>query len=91
MKLKNLLVVALLAAGSFTFANDSKKDEAKEVRILILNSAVNEETSDFCSITITVYRSTTVGGTTFVDEIEATGTGSDCAEAEADARAALNS
>uniref|UniRef100_UPI0040481A92 hypothetical protein n=1 Tax=Flavobacterium sp. TaxID=239 RepID=UPI0040481A92 len=88
--------MALLAIGSFTFANDGKglinKTEGIEIRTVVI-SAVEDITppGDICTITITAYKTTTVGGTTFVDKIEATGTGADCDEALADARASLYS
>lgn len=91
MKFKNFVVVALLATSSFTFADDTKKTEVKDVQIQVLNTTVNQEVEDHCSITLTVTRITTVGNTTFEEEIDATGTGTTCEEAEADARARLNS
>lgn len=96
MKLKNLFVVAILATGSFTFANDCKsatnKVEGVEVETTVVSIIENQTPpEDKCSITLIVYKKYTIGNTTFVDEIEATGTGKDCAEAEADAWATINS
>lgn len=86
MKLKNLLVVALLAIGSITFAKDSKvNNECTSITV-----SINQESIDHCSITLT--RITTTydeHGNKFVRRDEATGTGSDCVKAEADAIAAL--
>ena len=90
MKLKNLLVVALLAAGSFSFANDCKsatnKVEGVEVETTVVSiMEKNTPPEDKCEITITVYVTTRTSTSTTVEIIDATGTGATCEEAEADA------
>lgn len=91
MKFKNFVVVALLATSSFTFANDTKKAEVKDVQIQVLSTTINQKTEDHCTITIYATVKFQIAGSFFTERISATGTGATCEEAEADARARLHS
>ncbi|MVO10046.1 hypothetical protein GOQ30_12815 [Flavobacterium sp. TP390] len=95
MSFKKVVLIALLATGSFTFANETKvtnKEKTIEVTDTIINVVENTSSSeDTCTITITVYRTTRTSTSTTVEIFDATGTGETCEEAEADARATLAS